>query len=171
MLVADIMSTNYICCTKECTFHNVLPIFTETHSTLLPVVDDSNHLIGIITKNKIFKILTTQPSFDTTIDHYYNSNPIHLRPNDTIEHARELLLKHKIGHAPVVNEQMIPIGVLSTQQILSSYNIVLNHFESQSALLFNNLHFGLLSIDMDFQVNASNSLAHYLLNTKEKHYN
>ena len=168
MLVSEGMTTNFFCCSKDHTLHDVLPMFTQTHSNMLPVVDDSNQLIGIITKNKIFQLLTTKPSFDTTIDQYYNPNPIFLRPTDLIEHTRQLFLKHNIGHAPVVDEEMIPIGVFSTQQILSSYNIVLNQAESQLALLFNNLNFGLLSIDKNFQVTASNSLAHRLLDRKRK---
>ncbi|MED1785088.1 sigma 54-interacting transcriptional regulator [Brevibacillus fortis] len=171
MLATDIMTKNFVCCSKHDTLHDVLPLFIRTHSNMLPVIDESNRLIGIITKNKIFKILTTQPSFDTTIAEYYHPNPIYLSPNATIEFTRQYLLKHKVGHAPVVNEEMVPIGVISTEQLLRSYNIVLSQFESQLALLFHNLNFGLLSIDTSFQINASNSLAHQLLNINENQLN
>ncbi|MBP2240249.1 CBS domain-containing protein [Cytobacillus eiseniae] len=126
MLVSDIMTTNFHCCRANDNLHHVLPLFTHTHSNILPVVNESNQLIGIITKNKIFRILATKPSFDMTIDHFYNPNFIFIRPTETIESTRDLLLKHEIGHAPVVDEGMKPIGVLSTQQVLSSYNIVLS---------------------------------------------
>lgn len=120
------MTTNFHCCKANDTLHQVLPLFSQTPSNILPVVNGSNQLIGIITKNKIFRVLATMPSFETTIDHFYNRNFIFLQPNETIEDTRELLLKHEIGHAPVVDEEMKPIGVLSTQQVLSSYNIVLS---------------------------------------------
>lgn len=168
MLVSDSMTTNFTHCSKDATLHDVLLMFNQTHSNMLPVVDESNKLIGIITKNKIFQMLTAKPSFDTTIDHYYNPNPVFLRPTDLIEHTRRVFLKHNIGHAPVVDEEMMPIGVISTQQILSSYNIVLDQAESQLALLFNNLNFGLLSINTNFQITTANSLAHRLLNINEK---
>ncbi len=171
MLVSEEMTTKFICCSKDHTLHDVLPMFTQTNSNMLPVVDDSQKLIGIITKNKIFQVLTTKPSLDTTIDDFYNSNPIFLHPTESIEYTRALFLKHNIGHAPVVNEEMIPIGVLSTQQVLSSYNTVLNKVESQLALLFNNLNFGLLSIDTKFQIITSNSLAHRLLKINESQLN
>lgn len=158
------MTTNFVCCSKDQTLEDVLPMFTQTHSNMLPVVNESKQLIGIITKNQIFKILTAKPSFETTIDHYFKPNPFYLHPNDTIEHTRQLLLQKRIGHAPVVNEHMEPIGVISTQQVLSSYNIIYSHLESQFELLFNHLNFGLFSIDMNFQISASNSLAHRLLN-------
>lgn len=124
------MTTNFVCCNKDHTLEDILPMFTQTNSNLLPVIDDSGKLAGIITKNKIFQLLTTQPSIDTTIDHYYNSSPIYLHPADDLDETRHLLLKHNVGHAPVVNHEMVPVGVLSTQQLLSSYNLIYSQLSS-----------------------------------------
>lgn len=166
MLVKDMMTTNFVACRKTDTLQHVSFLFTQTHSNMLPVVNDSNQLIGVITKNKIFQILTTKPCFDTPIEEYYHGSPIFLRPTNSVEYTRNLLLKHQIGHAPVVNEEMIPVGVVSTQELLCSYNIVYNRVESQLSLLFNNLNFGLLSIDHHFKITAANSLANQLLNIR-----
>lgn len=105
-------------------------MFTKTYSNIIPVVDELNKLIGVITKNKVFQLLTTQPSLDTTIDQFYTPNPVFLRPFDAIEETRQLLLKHKIGHAPVVDENTFPIGVISTKQLLSSYSFVYSQLTS-----------------------------------------
>lgn len=133
MLVSEAMTTTFKCCTKNQTLRDVLPMFTQTTSNILPVVDDANKLIGIITKNKIFNILTTQPSFDTTIETYFNPNSIYIFPDDEIVETRRLLLKHNIGHAPVVDNDMNPVGLISTQQLLSAYNIYLRRLESTKA--------------------------------------
>jgi len=130
VLISNLMTTNFKSCTKEQTLKEILPLFTQTQSNILPVVDDDHKLIGIITKNKIFQLLTTQPSFDITIEQYCNNRPIFLRPTDDIEETRTLLLKHNVGHAPVVNEDMIPIGVMSTKQLLWSYNVVYSQLSS-----------------------------------------
>ena len=124
------MTTNFVCCTKDQALRDLLPMFIKTNSNILPVVDDSNKLIGVITKNKVFHLLTTKPSFDTTIDQIYTRNPVFLRPFDAIDETRELLLKHNIGHAPVVDENTIPIGVISTKQLLSSYSFVYSQLTS-----------------------------------------
>lgn len=123
MLVLDLMTTKFQCCTLNDTLRDLLPIFTETHSNIIPVVDDAKKLIGIITKNKILRLLTSQPSFEMTIEPHYHSQPIFLHPTDSIEDTRKLLLKHQIGHAPVVDQNMMPIGVISTQQLLNSCKI------------------------------------------------
>lgn len=124
MLISELMSANFICCKKEQTIREVLPMFSKTYSNILPVVDDSDQLIGIITRNKVFQLLTTQPSLELTIDHIYNDKPIFIHPTDDVEETRKLLLKHNVGHAPVVNHDRIPVGVISTQQLLWSYNLV-----------------------------------------------
>jgi PAS domain S-box-containing protein len=124
------MTTNFVCCTKDQTLRELLPMFTKTSSNILPVVDHFNKLIGVITKNKVFQFLTTQPAYDTTIDQFYTPDPIFLRPSETIDDTRRLLLKHNIGHAPVVDENNIPIGVISTEQLLSSYSFVYSQLTS-----------------------------------------
>ncbi len=130
VFISDLMTTNFKSCTKEQTLNEILPLFTQTQSNILPVVDNNHKLIGIITKNKIFQLLTTQPSFDMTIEHYCNDRPIFLRPTNDIDETRAILLKHNVGHAPVVNEDMIPIGVISTEQLLFSYNVVYSQLSS-----------------------------------------
>jgi transcriptional regulator with PAS, ATPase and Fis domain len=124
------MTTNFVCCTKNNTLKELLPMFLKTNSNILPVVDDSNKLIGVMTKNKVFQLLTTKPTIDTTIDQFYTPNPVFLRPSDAVDETRELLLKHNIGHAPVVDENTIPIGVVSTNQLLSSYSFVYSQLTS-----------------------------------------
>ncbi|MEH7009588.1 sigma 54-interacting transcriptional regulator [Neobacillus niacini] len=124
------MTTNFVCCTKGQTLKDVHSMFIKTHSNLLPVVNESNKLIGIITKNKIFQLLVTIPSFDTTIDQYYTSSPIYIHPNDSVDETRRLLLEHNVGHAPVLNNEMEPVGVVSTKQLLSSYSIVYSQLSS-----------------------------------------
>lgn len=124
------MTTNFVCCKKDQSLKDVHSMFIKSHSHIFPVVDESNKLIGIITKNKIFQLLLTNPSFDTTIVEHYTPNPIYLHPDDSVDATRRLLLKHNVGHAPVVNNEMEPVGVVSTKQLLSSYSMVYSQLTS-----------------------------------------
>ncbi len=130
LLVSDLMTTDFLCCTQNQTVREVLPMFTQTHSNMLPVVDEFQKLIGIITKNKIFQLLITSPSMDLTINEIYQKSPIYLYPTDDLEDTRTLLLKHNVGHAPIVDHNMVPVGVISTKQLLWSYNVVYSQLTS-----------------------------------------
>ncbi|MCM3567639.1 CBS domain-containing protein [Neobacillus mesonae] len=122
MYITDLMSTNFICCTKSQIFRDVLPMCRQTTSHLIPVVDSSKRLIGIITKHKIFQISAKQSPLDTAIEKYVNPCPIFLRTDDSVEDAREKFVKHNISHVPVVNSKMVPIGILSSEKLLSPKN-------------------------------------------------
>lgn len=130
MLVKDSMTERFVNCTRNMTLHEILPLFLQTNSNILPVVDDSNQLIGIITRNKLFRLLATEPSFDTTVEELYTANPIYIHLTDRLEDTRQLLLKHNIGHAPIVNNSLEPVGLLSTEQLLYSYSLIYNQLES-----------------------------------------
>ena len=130
MFVKDSMITNFVNCTINHKLKDVLVMFKNTYTNILPVVDDSQKLIGVITKNRLFRVLATQPSLDETIEPFYIHNPIYLHPDHTMEDTRITFIKHSIGSAPVVNESMIPIGLLSISQLLWSYNIVYHQLQS-----------------------------------------
>ncbi|MDQ1005315.1 transcriptional regulator with PAS, ATPase and Fis domain [Neobacillus niacini] len=130
MLITDYMSTNFVSCTMEETLEDVTAKFLNTPSKILPVVNEENVLIGIVTQNKIFRLLASKISFKTNIRDFYIANPIFLSEMDSREEARIYLLKHNVGHAPVINKERNPIGLLSTQELLDSYNIVHNQLTS-----------------------------------------
>ncbi|WP_052404803.1 sigma-54-dependent Fis family transcriptional regulator [Bacillus rubiinfantis] len=130
MFISELMNPEFICCSKNDKLGDVVPLFTRTNSNLLLVVDSAGKLIGIITKNKLFHLLSTQPSFNIPIEQYCNFNPIFLNPTDAVEDARKLLLQYNIGHAPVVNQEMMPVGVMSTNELLSSYSMVYSQLSS-----------------------------------------
>jgi transcriptional regulator with PAS, ATPase and Fis domain len=114
----------------EDTLEDVTVKFLNTPSKILPVVNGENVLIGIVTQNKIFRLLASKISFKTNIRDFYIANPISLSEMDSREEARIYLLKHNFGHAPVINKEGNPIGLLSTQELLDSYNIVHNQLTS-----------------------------------------
>ncbi|WP_339184158.1 sigma 54-interacting transcriptional regulator [Oceanobacillus sp. FSL W7-1293] len=130
MLISDYMTTNFVSCTVKDTLEDVIEVFLNTHSKMLPVVDMNGLLIGIITKNKIFHLLVNKFSFKTPITAFYIEQPVFLKDTDSLSEARAHLLNHNVGHAPVVNSEMKPVGLLSTQELLDSYNIVYNQFTS-----------------------------------------
>ncbi|QOV13066.1 sigma-54-dependent Fis family transcriptional regulator [Viridibacillus arvi] len=163
MRVEDVMMKDSPTCTVNYTIQETLEIFAKINSQIIPVVNDDKRLIGLLTKNKIIQILAEGYSFQYPISSFINFNPIFLYPDQDINETRKLLLNHQIGHAPVVNRQMQPIGILSTSQILFAYDLVYDRLQTQQSLLFENLNFGLFSVDTKFKVNAINPVAEKIL--------
>ncbi|MEH7249877.1 sigma 54-interacting transcriptional regulator [Neobacillus niacini] len=163
MFVQDIMITEFQTCTINNTIQETIKLFPQMHSQIIPVIDDFGILIGIISKNKIIQLLAEGYPMNYPIKKFINRNPISLKPNYSVEDTRILLLKNNKGHAPVINDENKPIGIVSTSQILALYDKVTDRLQTQLQLLLEHLHFGIFSVDTELNVTASNLLAETFL--------
>ena len=80
----------------------------------LPVVDDENHLIGIIT-NRDLKYLVMD---DTSVSEVMTKdNLITAKPGVTLEEAKKILWKHRIEKLPIVDENNKLYGLITSKDI------------------------------------------------------
>jgi acetoin utilization protein AcuB len=94
----------------------------------LPVVDDNGRLVGIVSDRDIKE---ASPSKATTLDMhelYYllseikvgdimTKTVISIGPDDTVEKAAVLMLRHNVGGMPVVGADGIVVGVITDSDI------------------------------------------------------
>jgi acetoin utilization protein AcuB len=94
----------------------------------LPVVDDDGKLVGIVSDRDIKE---ASPSKATTLDMhelYYllseikvgdimTKGVVSVAPEDTVEKAAVLLLRHNVGGLPVVDENNTVVGVITDSDI------------------------------------------------------
>jgi acetoin utilization protein AcuB len=83
----------------------------------LPVVHDGR-LVGIITDRDVRQHLGFLER--TKVNAVMTENLITVKPQSTLEEAAQLLLKHKIGGLPVVEEQRL-VGIITTSDILRAF--------------------------------------------------
>ena len=161
--VKDIMTDSFQSCYANTQLIDTFKIFSKFNLNIIPIVDENNILTGILTKNKIIHAISNGYSLTDSISPLINFNPIYVFPETDILQSRQKLLHHMIGHAPVVNSKKQLIGIISTSQILFGYTKTLDMLQSQLQLLFDNLHFGLLSVDTNMNITAINPLAREIL--------
>jgi acetoin utilization protein AcuB len=82
----------------------------------LPVVDNGN-LIGIVTDRDLRPHVGYLES--TLVDAAMTSCPVVIGPSDLVEVAAKLMIQHKIGAIPVV-ENGRTVGILSTSDLLKA---------------------------------------------------
>jgi CBS domain-containing protein len=85
----------------------------------LPVVDDSGHLIGIITDRDLREHKGFLPT--TRVTAAIVENPVTVSPDDTIEAAAHLMLERKIGGLPVVASDGQLVGIITETDLLSGF--------------------------------------------------
>lgn len=164
MIVQEAMVKDFPVCTAEYSILQTLQLFATTDSHIIPVVNDADKLTALITKNRVLHALAKGASTSDAIASFLVHQPVFLYPGTPISDARTQLLHHSISHAPVVNESHELVGLLTTAQILASYDLVFDRMESQLSLLFENMHFGLISVDTNMNITTANPMAEMMFN-------
>lgn len=91
----------------------------------LPVVDDS-HLVGILTERDL-RAHAGQLK-NTRVNAVMRTSLVTIAPGDTVEEAARLMLKHKIGGLPIVEDGRL-VGIVTTSDLLAAFLRVLQATE------------------------------------------
>lgn len=130
MLVRNWMTPNVITVTPDTSLLKIGKILRDHNVRRVPVVDKEGKLVGIISDRDV---RDASPSKATTLDMYemhyllaeihasniMTANPITVKPEDTVELAAMLMLDHKIGGLPVVENGKV-LGIVSEQDVFKA---------------------------------------------------
>jgi acetoin utilization protein AcuB len=131
MLVKDWMTHDPVTITDETSMMKAIHLMKQNRFRRLPVLHE-NQIVGIITDRDLKE---ASPSKATTLDvHelYYllaelqvkdimTRNPLTVRPDDTVEHAAQLMLENTISGLPVVNDKGQLKGILTQSDVFRAF--------------------------------------------------
>ena len=81
----------------------------------LPVVDDENHLIGIVTNRDLKYIESNSMKIKDVMT---KDNLITAKPGITLEEAKQILWEHRIEKLPIVNDDNVLCGLITSKDIM-----------------------------------------------------
>lgn len=131
MLVKDWMTPDPVTITDDTSMMKAIHLMKQNRFRRLPVMHDGR-LVGIVTDRDLKE---ASPSKATTLDvHelYYllaelqvkdimTRDPITVRPDDTVEHAAQLMLENTISGLPVVDESGRLCGILTQSDVFRAF--------------------------------------------------
>lgn len=87
---------------------------------VLPVVDDADRVIGVITDRDICMALATRnrPASDVAVGEVIGRPPLTCASDDAIEKALDTMRSHQVRRLPVVDEYGRLQGILSVNDVL-----------------------------------------------------
>jgi CBS domain-containing protein len=128
--ISEIMSTKVVTATPDEPIGKVWDKMLESDFTGLPVVNDKNEPVGMITRFDILKrgwarIGKEDGSKIREATHLYvdklMSTPIFsLKPEDSLQNAIEMMLKQDIGRISVVDHGKL-VGIIDRYDVIKSY--------------------------------------------------
>ena len=131
--ISTIITINPVVANTSTKFSQILRLFTEFPVHHLPVMDDDNKLIGIVSTNDLPKVFLslfnngkTPGSLAETdelvkITDIMTSNPVTITSTDTIAKAAGIFADKKFLALPVVDNGVL-VGILSMKDIVTNTN-------------------------------------------------
>jgi acetoin utilization protein AcuB len=122
MQIARCMTPNPVVISTTDTLAAAKALMDKGRFRRLPVLEGGN-LVGIITERDLRQHRGYLDS--TRVDAAMTSDPVTISPSISAEDAARLMLEHKIGGIPVVDQGKL-VGIVSTSDLLRAFlNIVL----------------------------------------------
>jgi len=128
--VYEIMTEKVVFARTRNKFSEVQQFFIQFHVHHLPVLDDHDTLVGIISSTDLIKVYEEVLSGHTfvskdDIDHLYpiakimSSNPVTVSSEETLHSAAKKLNENKIQSVPVVDNNVLK-GILTVRDFVAN---------------------------------------------------
>jgi CBS domain-containing protein len=119
MLVQDLMSRAVRTCSPRDTLERPAQSMWDSDIGAVPVVNDGNRVVGMLTDRDICMAAYTQgqPLHTIRVDRAMARHVVSCRPDDEIATAQKLMQCHQVRRLPVVDRQGRLVGVLSLNDL------------------------------------------------------
>lgn len=127
MIVEEIMQTNVITLKESASVNEAVRTMREHKIRHLPIVNDANEVVGIVTdhdiKNALPSCLREEPNstvYDAPVSSMMVKNPIIGHPLDFVEEVAITFYDNKISCLPIVSGGEL-VGIVTTTDVLYRY--------------------------------------------------
>ncbi len=131
--IKDLMTKDVVTLSVKDPFSAVYEKMNNHKIRHLPIVNDRNEVVGIITERDLFRAHSPRKvedefvydaaELDTLIlQHFMTRDPVTLTPEHTLRDALGLLVRHKYGCIPIIDKNTKKIaGIISHSDILKFF--------------------------------------------------
>ncbi|MGZ3439423.1 MAG: CBS domain-containing protein [Polyangia bacterium] len=119
MKIEQLMTKNVSACTPEQTLNCAAQIMWDQDCGCVPIVDDKNLVVGMLTDRDICMAAytTNAPLSELRIGDIMAKQVIACGPFDTVEQAEALMRQHQLRRLPIVGFENQLIGILSLNDL------------------------------------------------------
>jgi CBS domain-containing protein len=131
--VADVMTGKVVTLSPHHSFNEVANLMNDRYFRHCVVVDSYGKVIGVISDRDILRALARNPNARTkSLDQIMTRNPITVKRSTPIVDAVSKLLAKRINCLPVVEEDGRVCGIVTSTDLLKSYQQLLELMRKQA---------------------------------------
>ena len=124
IFVGQLMSDDLRTVSKETLVEDAADLMLEEGIGSLVVVDDDDHLEGILTTTDFVDIVAkSQPKAETTVERYMTTDVTTAGAQDSIRDVADAMVEHGFHHMPVLDDDTV-IGIITTKDLTSYISTV-----------------------------------------------
>ncbi len=116
--VQQVMTSRVITVPTSANVDEVFDLLLRHNVSGLPVVDEENRLVAIVSEADLFRLLDTPGSQTTPLAELWTSNVISVRPDDSLPDVIDLFRQRQVRRFPVVDDEGKLIGVVSRRDVI-----------------------------------------------------
>jgi CBS domain-containing protein len=139
--VKDVMTTRVISARREAPFAAIAAALREYRVSAFPVVDEQGQVIGVVSESDLLAKLALgvddgqapgitgilhrhelEKARAVTAEELMTSPAYMVFPEDTVEHAAQLMYRRKVKRLPVVDADNHLAGIVSRADVLAAYD-------------------------------------------------
>ncbi len=119
MIVAEAMNKDVKTIRPDATVKEAVQIMTQNRIGSVVVISGGGEVMGIVTEHDVLKDVVGEgkDSASIRVDEVMTSKIVAIDPNQTIEEAADVMVKHKIKKLPVIDDGKL-IGIITASDLI-----------------------------------------------------
>lgn len=114
---ADIMTTNVITAKKDMLLTDVIGLLLRWHISAMPVVDDEDKIVGIVSEIDLVNLTFDGNASDTKVEEVMVTDIVSFSPDTQLADLVQTFSKRHLRRVPIIDKGKV-VGIVSRRDIL-----------------------------------------------------
>ncbi len=114
---ADIMTTNVITAKKDMVLTDVIALLLRWHISAMPVVDDEDRMVGIVSEIDLVNLTFDGNAGDTIVEEVMVTDIVSFSPDTQLADLVQSFSKKHLRRVPIIDKGKV-VGIVSRRDIL-----------------------------------------------------
>lgn len=157
--VNDYYTRNLVTLRSQQYISDVLEAFLRHRLDIACILDESDRLIGIVSKYALYRALLQGADLQTPIFSIIRQDVVTLDVRDSLDKAKDTLLRNQVAHGVVVDPKDRVLGVMGKSDIIRGFLHETELLVNQLSSLVEHLQDAVITIDIETRITTFNRAA------------